>query len=770
MRELSGRAVVVGTALGAVLGAANAYVGLRLGLGISVSIPAAIISMALMRVVFHRSGLLENNIVQTIASAGQSVAMGALLTLPALRMLGFSISVWEMMTWSCLGGVLGVLCMVPLRRTLIEQDQDQLPFPEGVACAAVLRSGQRAAVGARNVCTAAGVAAVYTLIQGLGFWREKAVLAIPWLRTAIGLESSPALLGVGYLLGPRIAVTMFGGAVLGWLVVIPLVGLQGQDLESGGLLDPTDPGGLWSSHLRAFGAGAIALSGLIALFKSVPTLLISIRRSISTMLTRDARNRGPLDIPFPLLLLAVVGLAYAAGRIPQIGIGGAVCVVVLALLLVAVASQLAGLVGQMLNPIPALMVVVLLSTALVCVYLLEANIDAARLTILAVGTIVAVALAVAGDCAQDLKTGHILEATPYKQQLGKLIGVVVSAAVIALVVDALGRTQGFLATEATPRPLPAYDANFVKILVEGATGGKVPWVLVLTGAAAALAVELLGKPSLAFAVGLYLPISVSTPIMAGAAVRWLVGRRRQDAAGPATAGGLAACGLVAGYAVMGLVLTAVAGVIAWAWNGPTVYDPLTAMREPVAARHFQLWLADTLGFDPTYGLAEAVDTGDTEAPATTRPVTTRPAATQRATAWPGPMERGYTSLLRFNLLPLIPFGLLVFWLLLADLRRVPPPAKSPPDGPATPPEPNIPKPIPIGHKGPLIKTPVPADVPSRPSDENSARGEGDADDTSGSRSASLAGEPQVDGRDDVSESDSPEADDSQDGPRPEPGV
>ncbi|UCG15114.1 MAG: oligopeptide transporter, OPT family, partial [Phycisphaerales bacterium] len=636
MREFSPLAIGLGILIGVLFGMANAFTGLQLGMTVSASIPAAVISMGILRGLMKRGTILENNMVQTIGSAGEGMAAGMIFTIPALLIFQFEggefqVTFMEMVIWASIGGLLGVLFMVPLRRALIVKEHGRLPYPEGVACAEVLESGDRGGAGARTVFSALGVGAAYSLIQRLGFWREKATVDIAQARTEAGMEVSPALLGVGYILGPRIAGYMLAGAVLGWFVIIPLIGLYGEGMdhpvfpEAEVLIADMDPEDIWEQYIRYIGAGAVVFGGLLSLIKSTPTIVGSIWQATTGVFSRaGGKDRTQRDIPFPILVILIAALGYAMYRIPAIRVGaaGAICVLVFGFFFVTVSSRLVGLVGSSSNPASGMTIATLLGTAIIFTYVLGMEGDAAKFTAVSVGAIVCIAICIAGDCSQDLKTGFLVRATPVKQQIGEIIGVLTATAALALTIKLLNNTYGFVETDTTPTPMPAYQANIMKMVVEGVMDQNLPWILVLSGAAAALVVELLGIPSLPFAVGLYLPLSLSSPIMVGGVLRWVIDKWRKPRTQAHNPGILAASGLVAGYGLVGIFCAGVVALIASVWNSPRYQSLLMDEPKPVVTDHFQPWLAETLGFDMTYGL------GEKEVPPTTQPPTTQPAATE----------------------------------------------------------------------------------------------------------------------------------------------
>lgn len=598
MRELSPAAIILGIVIGAALAAANAYVGLKVGMTISASIPAAVVSLLVMRVLLKRGSLLESNMVQTIGSAGESLTAGMIFVIPALFILGQAPSILEMTIWGALGGLLGVCFMVPLRRVLIVKEHDNLPFPEGVACAKVLESGERGGAGAIAVIRGAIVGAGFQLLTGLGFWPDKAVTPVPQsIKTQGALGAEPALLGVGYILGIRIAAYMMAGAALAWFVLIPGIAYVGQHLETpvfpeqDKLIGAMTPKDIHGAYIRYIGAGAVAIGGLLSLFKSFPTIVTSVWHVTTGVFGRKSGSgeRADRDLPFILLVLITGGLGYAMWRVPQVHVGpwGAVAVLVFGFFFVTVSSRLVGLVGSSSNPASGMTIASLLGTALVFKFVFlrdggavdESGMMTLKVTCLSVGALVCIAICIAGDCSQDLKTGFLVRATPWKQQFGEMIGVLSAVVVIAGVILLLGNTYGFEATEAHRNPLEAPQARIMKILVDGVLGGDLPWVLIIMGGAAAIMVELLGLPALPFAVGLYLPLYLTMPIMVGGVVRWLVDRKRREHAED-DPGILTSSGLVAGMGLMGVAIAGAAALVSWGWNDPKWHNPLSEPSPP----------------------------------------------------------------------------------------------------------------------------------------------------------------------------------------------
>jgi len=627
MREFSFPAIILGVVIGALLAAANAFVGLKVGMTISASIPAAVMSLLIMRSLLKRKSILESNMVQTIGSAGESVAAGMIFTIPAIFIIQMNPdknpAYLAMVIWGCIGGLLGVCFMVPLRHVLIVKEHGVLPYPEGVACAQVLESGERGGGAASSVIWGAIVGAGYYLLNGLGFFGETGRTPIKRFRTEFQLDSSPALLGIGYILGPRISAYMLGGAVLSWFVLIPSIGFFGADAttpiypQMKTLIPNMAPYDLYDSYIRYIGAGAVAIGGLISLFKSFPTILASLWHVATGIFGRgrSARARTEKDLPFSFILLIIAGLGYAMWESDHVGLNhvGVIAVVIFTFFFVTVSSRLVGLVGQSSNPISGMTIATLLGTALVFKYfVLDQALDPSavdlmklKVTCLSVGAIVCIAISVAGDTSQDLKTGFLVKATPYKQQMGEMIGVLTSVIAVAGVILLLNHTQGFVKDVNHPHPLLAPQANIMKILVEGVLGGNVPWTLIMIGGAVAVIVEMLGLPALPFAVGMYLPLGLSTPIMVGGIVAWLVNRKRKTAKNENDLGVLTASGLVAGKGVMGVLLAGVAALISWIWSSPRWENPLYGVEEPVTPAHFVPWIWHKIDAIPLrWGLSE----------------------------------------------------------------------------------------------------------------------------------------------------------------------
>ena len=558
-------AIVLGAAIAIVFGAANAYLGLRASMTVSASIPAAVISMAIFRAVGRRKALLENNMVQTIGSSGESVAAGTVFTVPALIMWGLPPSLLQIALLAVLGGLLGVLMMIPLRRHLIVEEHGTLPYPEGTACAEILRAGEIGGVHARTVFNGLGISALYKFLtsDGLGLFPASVQASLPLGRNAVlGMDALPSLLGVGYIIGLRISALVFAGGVLGWLVLIPLISLVGEDLTS--VLPPATiainemkADDIWKNYLRYIGAGAVALGGLLSLAKSAPMLWRSVGgmwRHASALAGGVAR-REDRDLSPRVVALGVAVLILAIAVLPMVraGVVGAILIAVFGFFFVAVTSRIVGIIGNSSCPVSGMTI----ATLLVCTLILRwAGYDAAngKVAALVIGAIVCIAISNAGDTSQDLKTGYLVGATPSRQQIGEMIGVLSSALFVGLTIFLLHQAYGL-----GSKQLPATQATLMSLLIPGLLEGNLPWGLVFCGAGIALVIELLGISSLPFAIGLYLPIATSTPIMAGGLLHWLTVecRAKQTGVMETTNGTLFASGLIAGDALVGVLLALV---------------------------------------------------------------------------------------------------------------------------------------------------------------------------------------------------------------------
>lgn len=560
--EFTLRANVLGIILAVVFGAGNAYLGLKVGMTISASIPAAVISMAVLRSFFRGSTILENNIVQTVGSSGESLAAGVIFTIPALIFLGDEPSQFKIFWISLLGGLLGILFMIPLRRYLIVQEHGKLPFPEGTACAEILKAGEQGGSRALLVVGGAALGSVYKfLMSATHLWIEAPGWTLNFLqKTVFSLEATPSLLGVGFIIGPRIAALMMAGAALGWWVLIPLIKMFGAGLDQPLFpattpLSELDARGIWANYIRYIGAGAVAMGGMVSLIKAAPiigrTLKLGLGEIKAGMARRAGVSRTDDDLPMSLVLFGSLAIIIALYLTPGMTMNllSIAVVIVVGFFFVTVASLSVGLIGSSSNPVSGMTITTLLITCLLFLAMGWTE-QMHMLAAMVVGSVVCIAICMAGDASQDLKTGYLVGATPRLQQIAEFVGVALPATVMGATLYLLHSAYKLGSDE-----LSAPQATLMSLVVKGVLQGNLPWILVIVGLVIGGCVELLGVSSLPFAIGLYLPLSLSTPIMAGGLVSLMV----QRVAGARTEsahdrGVLFASGLVAGDALMGVVI------------------------------------------------------------------------------------------------------------------------------------------------------------------------------------------------------------------------
>ena len=577
--ELTVTSVIMGCILAVIFGAANAYLGLRVGMTVSASIPAAVISMGVIRVILRRNSILESNMVQTIGSAGESLAAGAIFTMPALFLwaeegLTSKPGIVEITLIALCGGILGVLFMVPLRNALIVKEHATLLYPEGTACADVLLAGEEGGANASTVFSGMGLAAIFKfVVDGLKLLPADVSAAFKSFKGEIGMEVYPALLGVGYIVGPKIASYMFTGSLIGWMVIIPLICLFGPDTwmypaaEGTTIAQLYANGGasaIWSTYVKYIGAGAIATGGIISLIKSLPLIVTTFRDSMKSM--KGSKNtsteRTAQDLPMQFILLGIVAMVFIIWIVPAIPVTflGAVIIVVFGFFFATVSSRMVGLVGSSNNPVSGMAIATLLIATFAIKSSGKTGIDGMTAAI-AVGSVICIIAAIAGDTSQDLKTGYLLGATPKKQQMGEMLGVVVSGLAIGGVLYLLDAAWGYGTAE-----IPAPQAQLMKMIVEGIMGGNLPWGLVFVGVFLAICLEILRIPVMPFAIGLYLPIYLNATIMIGGIVRGLLDSRKgvdeKTKTAQATDGTLYCAGMIAGEGLVGILLAifAVVGI------------------------------------------------------------------------------------------------------------------------------------------------------------------------------------------------------------------
>ncbi len=544
--EFTLRAAIMGSILGILFAAANAAVGLRVGLTISASIPIAVMSVAIFGVMkrfgARKGTILENNMVQTIGSSGESLAAGVIFTIPAFFLTSFiapgeyTITIFQIFITALIGGLLGVLFMIPLRRYLIKKEHGKLPYPEGTACAEVLVAGDTGGGQARQVFMGLGVGALYTaLLRGLRLWKGEPDYMLPGLKNAqISLDVTPALLGVGYILGYRISAIMVGGAMISWLGLIPLISMIGEHLSvpifpATVPISEMSPSDIWDKYIRYVGAGAVAFGGIITLIRAIPTIVESFKlgaREISKSLlgSKSVSKRTDRDLPLYKVMIAAVGLALILALYPKIPVGiiGGLLVVVFAFFFTTVSSRIVGLIGSSSNPISGMTIATLLGTSVLFVLLGWSGVEA-KVAAIAVGAVVCMSAAIAGDTSQDLKTGFLVGATPYKQQIGEMLGVITSSIFIGFTIILLHQTY-VIGSEALPAP----QATIMSFVVDGIIGGDLPWGLIFIGVAFGIIMEILGLPSLPLAVGIYLPLGTMATVFVGGVTRSIVERRSKN--------------------------------------------------------------------------------------------------------------------------------------------------------------------------------------------------------------------------------------------------
>ena len=577
--ELTVTSVIMGCILAVIFGAANAYLGLRVGMTVSASIPAAVISMGVIRVLLRRNSILESNMVQTIGSAGESLAAGAIFTMPALFLwaeegLTSKPGIVEITLIALCGGILGVLFMVPLRNALIVKEHATLLYPEGTACADVLLAGEEGGANASTVFSGMGLAAIFKfVVDGLKLLPADVSAAFKSFKGEIGMEVYPALLGVGYIVGPKIASYMFTGSLIGWMVIIPLICLFGPDTwmypaaEGTTIAQLYANGGasaIWSTYVKYIGAGAIATGGIISLIKSLPLIVTTFRDSMKSM--KGSKNtsteRTAQDLPMQFILLGVIAMVFIIWIVPAIPVTllGACIIVVFGFFFATVSSRMVGLVGSSNNPVSGMAIATLLIATFAIKSSGKTGIDGMTAAI-AVGSVICIIAAIAGDTSQDLKTGYLLGATPKKQQMGEMLGVVVSGLAIGGVLYLLNAAWGYGTAE-----IPAPQAQLMKMIVEGIMGGNLPWGLVFVGVFLAICLEILRIPVMPFAIGLYLPIYLNATIMIGGIVRGLLDSRKgvdeKTKTAQSTDGTLYCAGMIAGEGLVGILLAifAVVGI------------------------------------------------------------------------------------------------------------------------------------------------------------------------------------------------------------------
>ena len=573
--EFTIASIVMGILLAVIFGAANAYLGLRVGMTVSASIPAAVIAMGVIRVILRKNSILESNIVQTVGSAGESLASGAIFTLPALFLWASEgkmdkPSVIEIMLIAVIGGLLGVLFMVPLRNALIVKEHGVLPYPEGQACAEVLMAGEEGGSNASTVFAGMGIGAAFKfIIDGLKVVPSEVSYKVKGFAGEIGTQIYPAVMSVGFICGPRISSYMFAGSVLSWVVIIPLIVLFGSQIvlypgtaTIGEIYEAGGASGIWSNYIRYIGAGALAAGGIISLIKSLPLIVKTFKDAVKNMKGDNAvEGRLGQNLSMKVILVGIALLTIAIWLIPAIPVTlvGAIIVVIFGFFFATVSSRMVGLVGSSNNPVSGMAIATLLIATVVLKVTGDTGIHGMQGAI-AIGSIICIVAAIAGDTSQDLKTGYLLGATPKKQQIGELIGVTVAGLAIGGVLYLLDTAWGF-GSDALAAP----QATLMKMIIEGVMDNNLPWTLVFIGAFIAIVIEILGIPVLPFAIGVYLPIHLNACIMVGGIVRLVfdkMKKEKEEKEKNISDGILYCSGMIAGEGLVGIILAilAIAGV------------------------------------------------------------------------------------------------------------------------------------------------------------------------------------------------------------------
>ena len=574
--ELTVTSIIMGVLLAVVFGAANAYLGLRVGMTVSASIPAAVIAMGVIRVILRKNSILESNIVQTIGSAGESVAAGAIFTLPALFLWANEgkmdkPDMLEITTIALLGGLLGVFFMIPLRNALIVKEHNVLPYPEGTACAEVLLAGEEGGSNASTVFAGMGFAAAFKfIIDGLKAVPGEVALKFKGFAGEIGTQIYPAVMSVGFICGPKISSYMFAGGILSWMVLIPFIVLFGEsiimypsvDATIGEIYQSSGAAGIWGSYIRYIGAGALAAGGIISLIKSLPLIINTFRGALKSMKNAGSASglRTEQDLNIKIVLIVIAVLTLLVWLVPAIPISliGAVIVVIFGFFFATVSSRMVGLVGSSNNPVSGMAI----ATLLIATLTLKLTVDntpqgvaSGMESAIAIGSVICIIAAIAGDTSQDLKTGYLLGSTPKKQQIGEVFGVTASALAIGGTLYLLDTAWGFGSEE-----IAAPQATLMKMIVEGVMGGELPWILIIIGALIAVVVEIVGIPVLPFAIGIYHPVHLNACIMIGGLVRLCFDKmKNEEKKSKATSDGILFCsGMIAGEGLIGIVLAVLA--------------------------------------------------------------------------------------------------------------------------------------------------------------------------------------------------------------------
>ncbi|MBO8130676.1 MAG: oligopeptide transporter, OPT family [Candidatus Marinimicrobia bacterium] len=573
--EFTIKSLLLGALFGILFGMANAYLGLMAGLTISTAIPLAVITIAVAKAfekIWGKTSILENNITKTAGSASSSLASGIIFTIPALYMWSHDPGLLKITLIALFGGLLGVVFMIPLRKFLIWNEHGNLPYPEGIGSAEVLVAADTGGTNAKNVFTGLGIGLIYTSIMDIiNLWTREIWIKIPFIKKAsIGMNTRPSLLGVGYILGFKIALIMAAGGLLSWLIIIPAIAYIGENFtsplypETNLSIKEMSPDQIWTRYIRYIGAGAVATAGFITLIKSIPIMISSFKVGIKNIRKNSKLNqlRTDTDLSMKTVLAIIVLVVLLLTFIPYVfdytnsiifRLITALWIVLFAFFFTTVSSRIVGLVGVTSNPTSGMIIATLILTSLIFLALGFKGLEG-KIAAISVGAIVGCAASIAGDTSQDLKTGFLIGATPKYQQIAEIIGVITTCFFVAGSVLILGKAYGFGSKE-----LPAPQANMMKMVVDGVIGANIPWIFVLIGVCISLFVHFVLKlPSLAFAVGVYLPVSTMIPILIGGTIRKVIEKKvknnKELLVKRREKGILFGSGLVGGDGLMGVVI------------------------------------------------------------------------------------------------------------------------------------------------------------------------------------------------------------------------
>lgn len=561
--EMTMLSLIIGAIFAMLFAATNTYLGLKVGMTVSASVPGSVLGTALFRGIFRRNHLLEINIAQATGSTGESIASGVMFTLPALLIWGFTdqFTLLKVASVATVGTILGVLCVIPLRRNLTIDEQGVLPYPEGMATAQILIAGKADATSARGLIWGTVIGGIYKISSGaLGVFREEIEWKIPGILNGIfGFDTLASLLGVGFIVGMDIGLYMFAGGILAWLVLIPMIAYFGAGVPlaifpSTIPISQMDAWGIWSKYIRYIGAGAVAAGGFISLVRSLPMIILSVKAMVRGQLGRRPEKNEPQnqDLAPVVIFFGVFSVFICAVVVPQIHVSfvGAAAIVILGFFFSAVSARVVGIVGVSNLPVSGMTIAALLvSTVLLKTFGIVDN--AGMIASITTGAVICIAISVAGSLAQNLKAGQMIGATPKFIQIGMIVGGIMSTVVVASVILMLHQAYGIGSEK-----LAAPQATLMSLVVAGVMSGTLPWDLVISGIVIGVILALLKLPVLPIGIGIYLPLHLSTGILAGSIVRWAVDQGGAEATlkEKVEQGILFSSGLIAGDSLMGIVI------------------------------------------------------------------------------------------------------------------------------------------------------------------------------------------------------------------------